>query len=103
MYISGRPPITNLYATAIYIGWAAVLAGLILESVYHLGYGNVLASVAGFASLLVADKLTLLLETSSGGDTIGVMQAVLDTQFWLATHVTCVVTGYAVPYVAGLF
>ncbi|HZZ28196.1 MAG TPA: cytochrome c biogenesis protein CcsA, partial [Pirellulales bacterium] len=93
---------TNLYATAIYIGWAAVLAGLILESVYRLGYGNVLASVAGFASLLVADKLSLLLETSSGGDTIGVMQAVLDTQFWLATHVTCVVTGYTATYVAGL-
>ena len=102
MYISGRPPITNLYATAIYIGWAAVLAGLILESVYRLGYGNVLASVAGFASLLVADKLSLLLETSSGGDTIGVIQAVLDTQFWLATHVTCVVTGYTATYVAGL-
>ncbi len=102
MYISGRPPITNLYATAIYIGWAAVLAGLILESVYRLGYGNVLAAIGGFVSLLVADKLTLLLDTATGGDTIGVMQAVLDTQFWLATHVTCIVTGYSATYIAGL-
>ncbi len=101
MYISGRPPITNLYATAIYIGWAAVLAGLILESVYRIGFGNVMAAVAGFASLLVADKLALL-TSESHGDTIGVIQAVLDTQFWLATHVTCVVTGYTATYVAGL-
>ena len=79
-----------------------MLAGIILEAVYGLGYGNVLAAVAGFASLIVADKLSLLLDTASGGDTIGVMQAVLDTQFWLATHVTCVVTGYSATYIAGL-
>ena len=30
------------------------------------------------------------------------MQAVLDTQFWLATHVTCVTLGYATTFVAGL-
>ena len=38
MYISGRPPVTNLYSSAIFIGWAAVLAGLILEAVYRLGF-----------------------------------------------------------------
>ena len=102
MYISGRPPVTNLYSTAIFIGWGAVLAGLILESVYRLGYGNIVAGLAGFATLLISDKLTLLLEPSTGGDTIGVMQAVLDTQFWLATHVTVVNLGYMATYVAGL-
>src|SRR5262249_16285130 len=101
MYISGRPPVTNLYATLIFIGWGAVLAGLVLESVYHLGIGNVMASVAGFATLLVADKLSLL-TSETQGDTLAVMQAVLDTQFWLATHVTCEVTGYMATYVAGL-
>ena len=30
------------------------------------------------------------------------MQAVLDTQFWLATHVVCIALGYAVTFVAGL-
>ncbi|HZZ28528.1 MAG TPA: cytochrome c biogenesis protein CcsA [Pirellulales bacterium] len=102
MYISGRPPVINLYSTAIFIGWAAVLAGLILESVYHLSFGNAVASIAGFVTLLLADRLTLLLEPSSGGDTISVMQAVLDTQFWLATHVTMVNLGYSATYVAGL-
>ncbi|HTQ39524.1 MAG TPA: cytochrome c biogenesis protein CcsA [Pirellulales bacterium] len=102
IYISGRPPVINLYSTAIFIGWGAVLSGLILESVYHLGFGNVVASLAGFVSLLLADRLTLLLEPSTGGDTISVMQAVLDTQFWLATHVTVVNLGYAATYVAGL-
>ena len=40
---------------------------------------------------------------SAGGDTITVLQAVLDTQFWLALHVTCITLGYASTYFAGLF
>jgi ABC-type transport system involved in cytochrome c biogenesis permease subunit len=37
-----------------------------------------------------------------GSDTFTVMQAVLDTQFWLATHVVFVTKGYAAVFVAGL-
>ena len=36
------------------------------------------------------------------GDTLEMMQAVLDTNFWLATHVTCVTLGYTATFVAGL-
>ena len=35
------------------------------------------------------------------GDTFTVLQAVLDTQFWLATHVTCITFGYTTTFVAG--
>ena len=35
------------------------------------------------------------------GDTFTVMQAVLDTQFWLATHVVCISLGYTTTFVAG--
>jgi ABC-type transport system involved in cytochrome c biogenesis permease subunit len=103
MTISGRPPVTNLYSTAIFIGWAGVLLGLILELVfYRLGFGAAIAAIAGCATLLIADKLSLLVDSESRGDTIGVMRAVLDTQFWLATHVTTVNLGYATTYIAGL-
>ena len=30
------------------------------------------------------------------------LQAVLDTNFWLATHVVCITLGYATTYLAGL-
>ncbi|MDX1945773.1 MAG: cytochrome c biogenesis protein CcsA [Pirellulaceae bacterium] len=97
IYISGRPPVTNLYSSAIFIGWAAVLFGLIVELIFRIGIGNVVASVAGFATLIIAGLLA-----SGGEDTVGVMQAVLDTQFWLATHVVCITLGYAATYVAGI-
>lgn len=94
--ISGRPPVTNLYSSAVFIGWAAVLFGVVMELVFKRGIGNVLAAVAGFGSLWIAHGL------AGDGDTFKVLQAVLDTQFWLSTHVVCVTLGYAATYVAGL-
>lgn len=97
LIISGRPPVTNLYSSAIFIGWGCVLLGLLFELNYRIGIGNLVAAVAGYATLLIADAL------AADGDTFTVLQAVLDTQFWLATHVTCITLGYATTYLAGLF
>ncbi|MGD9856811.1 MAG: cytochrome c biogenesis protein CcsA, partial [Planctomycetaceae bacterium] len=96
IYISGRPPVTNLYSSAVFIGWAGVLFGLGLELVYRLGVGNVIAAASGFLTLRIAHGLAM------DGDTFHVLEAVLDTQFWLATHVVCVTLGYAATYVSAL-
>jgi ABC-type transport system involved in cytochrome c biogenesis permease subunit len=97
VYISGRPPITNLYSTAIFIGWAGVGLALLFEKIYRLGLGNIAAATIGFLTLLVAYNLSL------DGDTFIVLQAVLDTQFWLATHVITVNLGYSATYLTGLW
>jgi ABC-type transport system involved in cytochrome c biogenesis permease subunit len=97
MYISGRPPITNLYSTAIFIGWGGVILAMLFELIYRLGLGNIVASTIGFLTLLVAHFLSL------DGDTFIVLQAVLDTQFWLATHVVSINMGYAATYTVGLW
>lgn len=96
IYISGRPPVTNLYSMSVFAGWAAVAFGIGIEALYRLGFGNVLAGVIGFAGLLVAHGLA-----ADGSDTFAVLQAVLDTQFWLATHVVTETLGYAATYAAG--
>ena len=44
---------------------------------------------AGFASLIVAHHLT------GDGDTMEMMRAVLDSNFWLATHVVTITIGYS--------
>ena len=95
MYIQGRPPVTNLYSSAIFIGWGWVLGCLMLEAIYKNGIGNIVGSITGSLTLLIAQHL------SAEGDTLEMMQAVLDTNFWLATHVTCVTLGYTATFVAG--
>lgn len=97
IYISGRPPVTNLYSSAVFIGWGAVVFAVLLEAISKIGVGSVVASVTGFSTLLVAHFL------SQDGDTFTVLQAVLDTQFWLATHVVCITLGYSATFLAGAF
>lgn len=99
IYISGRPPVTNLYSSALFIGWGGVALGLIFELIFKIGIGNIIASICGAATLTIAH---LLHSISDSGDTVSVMQAVLDTQFWLATHVTCITLGYTTTFVAGI-
>jgi ABC-type transport system involved in cytochrome c biogenesis permease subunit len=93
--LQGRPPVTNLYSSAVFVGWAAVLLGVFLERMYRKGYGTAFAAALGFSSLIVAHHL------SGDGDTMEMMRAVLDSNFWLATHVVTITIGYSGTFLAG--
>ena len=95
MWLEGRPPVTNLYSSALFIGWGAAALCLVLEVMYRNAIGSVAAGLIGFGTLLIAHHLAL------GGDTLEMMRAVLDSNFWLATHVVVVTVGYAATYLAG--
>jgi ABC-type transport system involved in cytochrome c biogenesis permease subunit len=95
MWLEGRPPVTNLYSSAIFIGWGSIILGLVLERFYRDGIGIVVASLIGFVTQIIAHNL------ATGGDTMEMLQAVLDTNFWLATHVVIITLGYASTFVAG--
>src|SRR6202035_94804 len=96
MVLEGRPPVTNLYSSAIFIGWGAMILGLIIERIYRVGIGAFVGAFAGFVPLLIAQNLAI------GGDTMEMLRAVLDTNFWLATHVVVITLGYASTFFAGL-
>ena len=93
--LQGRPPVTNLYSSAIFIGWGACLLGMILERFYRNGIGAMVSAGLGFITCLIAHNLAI------EGDTMEMMRAVLDNNFWLTTHVLAVTTGYASTFVAG--
>jgi len=95
MVLEGRPPVTNLYSSAIFIGWGACILGLVLERFWRNGIGLAVSSSIGFITLIIAHHLAL------SGDTMEMMRAVLDTNMWLATHVVVVTLGYSSTYVAG--
>ncbi len=95
MWLEGRPPVTNLYSSALFIGWGAVALCLVLEKFYRNSIGSAAGGMIGFGTLLIAHHLAL------GGDTMEMMRAVLDSNFWLATHVVVVTIGYASTFLAG--
>jgi len=93
--LQGRPPVTNLYSSAVFVGWGAVVLGIILERLYRRGFGTAVAAASGFATLIIAHHL------STDGDTMEMMRAVLDSNFWLATHVVTITIGYSATFLAG--
>ena len=96
MYLQERPPVTNLYSSAIFIGWGAVIVALILERIFRDGIGAACAGAIGFVTLVIAHHL------AGSGDTLEMLQAVLDTNIWLATHVVAITTGYSAMFLAGM-
>ncbi|MCA9176448.1 MAG: cytochrome c biogenesis protein CcsA [Planctomycetales bacterium] len=96
IYVSGRPPVTNLYSSAVFIGWGAAALAMVLELISPFGIGNIAAAFAGFSTLVIAGGL------EADGDTMSVLQAVLDTTFWLTTHVVCITVGYLTTFLAGV-
>lgn len=95
MWIEGRPPVTNLYSSALFVGWVAVALCLAIEAIYKNAVASVAASVVGFCALVIAHHLSM------GGDTMEMMRAVLDSNFWLATHVVTMAMGYGAAFLAG--
>lgn len=95
IYIIGYAPVINLYSSAVFVGWGAVLLAIVLEAAYKNSMGNATAAVIGFSTLLVAHHLSV------GGDTLEMLRAVLDNNFWLATHVIIITLGYSATFLAG--
>ena len=93
--ITDRPPVTNLFETFVFVGWGAAVCGIAMEYLrkHYLGVFSGLAG--GFVFFLLSGKF-------AAADTMPVLQAVLDTNFWLSTHVTVITAGYMTCCVAGL-
>ncbi|MFZ4766178.1 MAG: cytochrome c biogenesis protein, partial [Roseimicrobium sp.] len=97
--IMERPPITTLYETILFITAAAVIAALLTEWASRKGVALAVAAVAGTAGMFLSIRFMNLERT----DTMVQLQAVLITNFWLATHVPCINLGYTAGMVASFF
>lgn len=93
--ISGRPPITNMYESVVWVSYGAALFALILEAIFRQRY--YVASVAPVAAvmLMLADMFPAVMDPS-----IGPLVPVLRDNFWLTVHVPAVTLGYSAFAVA---
>lgn len=92
----GRPPVLNLYDTIIFITAVGVLSALVIEFINRRRIGLAAAPILGAVGLFIARRY----EVIESRDTLRQLQAVLDTNFWLATHVVCITIGYAAGLLA---
>jgi cytochrome c-type biogenesis protein CcsB len=93
--ISGRPPITNMYESVVWVSFGAALFAMILELVYRPRYYVVAVAPLSIVMLLLADQFPAVLDPS-----IGPLVPVLRDNFWLSIHVPTITLGYAAFAVA---
>ena len=89
--VRGRPPVSTLYESILFVTLVCSGVGLVLARAGRRGLATALSATLGALGLALATRY----ETHDAADTMPSLVAVLDTNFWLATHVTTVTIGYA--------
>ncbi|MDQ1257086.1 MAG: Cytochrom asm protein, partial [Candidatus Hydrogenedentes bacterium] len=95
--IRGRPPVTTLYETVLFVTAVMVVVALFIEYINRQRVALALGAILGVLGMLLANKY----EMANAEDTMPSMIAVLDTNFWLTAHVTTIVIGYAACLFSG--
>lgn len=88
--ISGRPPVTNMYETVIWVAFGTVLFAIILEAIYKCRYFLLAACPVAILSLILADTQPTVLDSS-----IHPLVPVLRHNVWLIVHVLTITLSYA--------
>lgn len=94
--IRERPPVTSVYETILFVTAVVVIVALFMEWANRQGLAISLGAVLGAAGMFFANKY----EAGLGSDTMPAMAAVLNTNFWLAAHVTTIAIGYGAGFLA---
>ncbi len=97
--IRSRPPILTLYDTILFITGVIALVCMGLELINRQRIALATSTVLGALGMFLAGKYEFK-EAVNAGDTMPSLVAVLDTNFWLATHVTTINMGYAAGLLA---
>jgi ABC-type transport system involved in cytochrome c biogenesis permease subunit len=88
--ISGRPPVSNMYESLIWVPFITAVFGLVLEGIYRRGVIALAAALVSTLGFVLADQLPLTFSPA-----IQPLQAVLRSNYWLVVHVLTIVSSYA--------
>jgi ABC-type transport system involved in cytochrome c biogenesis permease subunit len=94
--IMQRPPVGNLYDTIIFIATTVVLFSLIVEWMVRRRFALGIAPILGTALIVLARRY----ELGDAKDHMTPLVAVLDSNFWLTTHVITITLGYSAGLLA---
>jgi cytochrome c-type biogenesis protein CcsB len=95
VYITERPPVSNMYETVVWVAWGVIvfttIFSIIKKKRYILLSGTLVAAVA----MVVADRAPLILDS-----TLQPLEPVLRSNLWLIIHVMTITLSYAAFFLA---
>ncbi len=86
-----RPPVGNLYDTIIFIAATAVFLALVVEWLNRRRFALGVGAIVGAGLIILARRF----ELGDARDHMDPLVAVLDSNFWLTTHVITITLGYS--------
>jgi cytochrome c-type biogenesis protein CcsB len=95
VYLAGRPPVSNMYETVVWVPFCCVALGFILYRVQKSKLLLICASTVAIFCLILTDLAPTVLDES-----IQPLEPVLRSTFWLSTHVLIITLSYAAFFLA---
>ncbi|MGE0631980.1 MAG: cytochrome c biogenesis protein [Pseudobdellovibrionaceae bacterium] len=95
VYLTGRPPVSNMYETVVWVSWGAVLFSFIIFQMYRFRLVPLAGTAVAAVCLILSDAAPSILDP-----TLQPLEPVLRSNFWLTTHVLIITISYAAFFLA---
>lgn len=95
VYITEFAPVTNMYGTMIWVAFGTLLFSFFILLFYGNFFVPAVTLITAGLILLLTEKIPLILNPD-----LDPIVAVLRSNFWLSTHVTCITISYAAYTIA---
>ena len=95
IYLTGRPPVSNMYESVVWVSWGAVVFSMIFEALSRKRYVLLSGGVVGTICLILADLAPTVLDAS-----LQPLQPVLRSNYWLTIHVLTITLSYSALFLA---
>jgi ABC-type transport system involved in cytochrome c biogenesis permease subunit len=88
--IAGRPPVSNMYESLIWVTFGMTFFALVFEGIFKTKFFALAGSILAVVGFVLADNVPTILDPS-----IGPIEPVLRSNFWLTIHVLTITLSYA--------
>ncbi len=95
MYLTGRPPVSNMYESVVWVSWGTLLFAMIFEAMKKKKFVLMAGSVVGTICLVIANSAPAILDSS-----LQPLEPVLRSTLWLTIHVLVITISYSAFFLA---
>ncbi len=94
-YLTGRPPVSNMYETVVWVGFGTLLFAMIIEAIYKLRFTLLAGTAVASFCLILADNAPVILDNG-----LHPLEPVLRSNLWLMIHVLTITISYSAYFLA---
>jgi cytochrome c-type biogenesis protein CcsB len=95
IYLTGRPPVSNMYESVIWVSWGCFVFAMIFEALSKRRFVLISGALVGVICLIIADLAPTILDSS-----LQPLEPVLRSNMWLTIHVLTITLSYSAFFLA---